>query len=236
MIIELPVLPSDATVPRYRMGYFAFSNNNLAIRKRCAEELGMYDPAARTSEDVDICFRTAHSPTWVLCRELDMTIRHKARKSLGALRRQLWGWGIRLGRPYAGTGVKGIYLHWVNGAQRTITRYVEVRHFPWLVCAFVTDFHVAHGLALAALLLAAFGRGWLATAAGAGALVCLWRALRDVRLAGLSPWDTVKLAAVHYMANAVFITAAVISGFRHRIVLLPASVLPPGRPASAPTP
>jgi hypothetical protein len=234
MIIELPVLPSAGIARRYRMGYFAFSNNNLAIRKRCAEDLGMYDPEARTSEDVDICFRTAHSQSWVLCRELDMTIRHKARKSLSALRRQLWGWGIRLGRPYAGTGVKGIYLYWVNGAQRTITRHVEIAHFPWLVCAFVTDFHVAHALALAALLLGVFGHGWSAGLAAGAALVFLWRSLRDVRLAALPFVATMKLAAVHYMANAVFITAAVISGFRHGMVLVPAAVLPPGRPEKSP--
>jgi hypothetical protein len=217
------------------MGYFAFSNNNLAIRKRCAEELGMYHPEARTSEDVDICFRAAHSPTWVLCRELDMTIRHKSRKSVAALRRQLWGWGIRLGRPYAGTGVKGVYLYWVNGTRRAITRHVEIDRFPWLVCAFFTDFHVAHLLAFAALVSALFGHGRIAALAAAGALTFLWRALRDVRLVDLSFVETVKLAAVHYMANVVFLTASIISGFRHSMVLVPAAILPPGRPAKPPS-
>jgi hypothetical protein len=234
MIIELPVLPSAGIARRYRMGYFAFSNNNLAIRKRCAEELGMYHPEARTSEDVDICFRAAHSATWVLCREADMTIRHKARKSLAALRRQLWGWGIRLGRPYANTGVKGIYLYWVNGAQRAITRHVEIERFPWLVSVFVTDFHVAHAFGVAALLLWLFGAGTAGAVVALAAAVFLWRALRDVRLAALPWWDTVKLAAVHYMANVVFLTASIISGFRHGMVLVPAAVLPPGRPEKPP--
>jgi len=235
MIIELPVMPAEGAPRRYRMGYFAFSNNNLAIRKRCAEEIGMYHPEARTSEDVDICFRAANSPTWVLCREADMTIRHKARKSLAAMRRQLWGWGIKLGRPYVGTGVTGAYLYWVDATQHTITRAVELPRVPFLCLMFLTDFHVAHVLALLAIGLALGGLGWLAALSAAGALFCLWRALRDVRFAGLSPWVTLKLAAVHYVANTTFLTAAVISGFRHGMILLPASIFPPRRPV-APSP
>lgn len=231
MIIELPVMPAEGTPRRYRMGFFAFSNNNLAIRKSCAEEIGSYDPEARTSEDVDICFRVATSPSWVLCREIDMTIRHKARKSLAAMRKQLWGWGIKLGRPYAGTGITGAYVYWVDATSHTITRALELPRAPGLTVAFVTDFHVAHGLALLALVLALTGHGLAAAASVALGATCLWRALRDVRLAGLPFVATVKLAAVHYVANATFITAAVISGVRHGIVLLPASIFPPRRPA-----
>ncbi len=231
MIIELPVMPAEGTPRRYRMGFFAFSNNNLAIRKRCAEEIGMYDPEARTSEDVDICFRVTTSDTWVLCREADMTIRHKARKSLAAMRRQLWGWGIKLGRPYAGTGVTGAYLYWVDSASHTITRALELPRAPGLAVMFLTDFHLAHALALLGLVLAVAGHGVAAGASGVLAATCLWRALRDARLAGLPFLQTVKLAAVHYVANATFITAVVISGFRHGIVLLPASIFPPRRPA-----
>ncbi|MBI3769069.1 MAG: hypothetical protein HY271_11340 [Deltaproteobacteria bacterium] len=234
MIIEFPVMPSLGVVHRYRMGYFAFSNNNLAIRKRCAAEIGMYDSEASTSEDVDICFRAVRSPTWVLCREVDMTIRHKARKNLGAMMRQLWGWGIKLGRPYAKTGVTGVYLHWVDSVRHTITRHVEIEPFPWLVCAFVTDYHVAHALLLVAAVLAVLGHLWSAALIAVLAVPFLWRALRDVRQAGLGPWETVELAGVHYLANLTFITAAVIGGLRCGVLLLPASVFPPHRPTVAP--
>jgi hypothetical protein len=225
-------MPAEGAPRRYRMGYFAFSNNNLAIRKRCAEEIGLYDPEARTSEDVDICFRAANSPTWVLCREADMTIRHKARKSLAAMRKQLWGWGIKLGRPYAGTGVTGAYLYWVDASQHTITRAIELPGVPGLTVMFLTDFHLAHVLGLLAIALAVGGFAWPAALAIGGALFCLWRALRAVRFAGLAPWATLKLAAVHYVANVTFLTAAMISGFRHRMILLPASVFPPRRPVT----
>jgi len=232
MIIELPVTSAEGTQRRYRMGYFAFSNNNLAIRKTCAAEVGGYSPEAPTSEDVDICFRVANSGNWILCREADMTIRHKARKSLAAMRKQLWGWGIKLGRPYADTGVTGAYLYWVDSTKHTITRALELPWVPGLTLVFLTDFHVAHALALAALGLACFGHPAPAALAAGGMLFCLWRSLRDVRFAGLSAWETCKLAAVHYVANMTFLTAAVVSGFRHRILLLPASIFPPRRPAA----
>jgi len=236
MIIELPVTSSVGTQRRYRMGYFAFSNNNLAIRKSCAEEVGKYSPDSPTSEDVDICFRVANSRSWILCREADMTIRHKARRSLAAMRRQLWGWGIKLGRPYVGTGAKGAYLYWVDATEHTITHALELPWMPGLCLMFWTDFHVAHVLAVVALVSASTGHGWPAALAGGTALACLWRALRDVRFAGLSPWGTLKLSAVHYVANVTFLTAAIISGFRYGMVLLPASVFPPRRPAAPSAP
>ena len=144
MIIELPGLYGRSAGRRYRMGFFHFSNNNLSIRKRCAEDIGRYDPVMLTSEDVDLCFRAGRSSHWVSCREPGVSIRHRARKTLRGLVRQMWGWGIRLARPYAKTGIRGVYLYWIDGSQHRIKCDVEISRFPLLVCAFCTEFHLAN--------------------------------------------------------------------------------------------
>ena len=83
MIIELPILPSNRAAKRYQMSFFHFSNNNLSIRRDCAQAIGGYDPDMRTAEDVEICFRVALSDRWVACREPGVVVRHKARRTLG---------------------------------------------------------------------------------------------------------------------------------------------------------
>ena len=229
MIIELPVLPiSGGMVQRYRMGFFHFSNNNLSIRRECAIELGKYDPVTRTSEDVDICFRTAQSKSWVACREPGVIVRHKARKTFPAMVKQLWGWGINLGRPYSKTGIKGIYLYWVSSKVRTITRSVEIKHFPFLVTGFFTDFHLAHVLAVLAVVLG-LAWTWIAGAAlGVLAAFLLGRALQDALFCRMGLVRTVQMTLLHYVANLVFITAAFCSGLRFRMILIPASIYAPG--------
>ena len=159
MIIELPVLPGQHRIAkRYKMGFFHFSNNNLAIRKACADELGGYDPHLPTAEDVDLCFRLALSPSWVACREPGVIIRHKARKTLRATLRQMWNWGINFARPYLRTGRTGIYLYWISPQLKTITRDLEIASFPILVNVFATPFHVLHALTALAVLLAVLRR------------------------------------------------------------------------------
>ena len=227
MIIELPVLPSDGATKRYRMGFFHFSNNNLSIRRQCAVDAGMYDQAMRTSEDVDICFRVAACGDWVACREPGVVVRHKARRTVGAMMKQLWGWGINLGRVYKKTGITGIYLYWVSSTKHTISRDLEIGKFPKLVCAFLTAFHVAHGLAAAALVLGVLGSARLAAVAGILAVLLLLRSMWDVFRQGLGPARSLKLAGVAYLANLAFITAAFVGGIRAGMVLVPSSMFPP---------
>jgi hypothetical protein len=227
MIIELPALPTKSGGKRYRMGFYHFSNNNLAVRTRCARELGMYDPRALTSEDVDLCFRLALSDHWVACREPGVVIRHKARRTLRGLIRQMWGWGIRLARPYAKTGYRGLYAYWVGPKTHTVDHHLEIDGLPLLCCAFFTDFHLAHALALAALLSWALGSGAVAAGLAILAAAVFWRHLGDVRRSGLPPLRMVGLAAVHYVANVTFLLAAFLGGLGQGMVLMPASILPP---------
>jgi hypothetical protein len=227
MIIELPSNLHRLNRRPPRMGFFHFSNNNLSIRRACAREIGMYDPQAIKSEDVDLCFRVALSPRWVACRDDEALVRHKGRRTLSGVIRQMWGWGFYLGYPYAKTGIRGLYAYWLNSHECAITREFELARFPLLVCAFVADFHVAHVLAVVALIAAWMGHAVLATAALAGALAAAFSYLRHVMQSGLRPWATLKLAGVHYLTNVAFNAAGFLGALRHRVLLVPGSVLRP---------
>jgi len=227
MIIELPILPKDRAARRYRMAFFHFSNNNLAIRRQCADEIGRYDPEMRTSEDVEICFRLAASEGWVACREPGVVVRHRARRTLGAMIRQLWGWGINLGKAYRKTGITGIYLYWVSSSEHAIALDLEEPRFPVLVTGFVTVFHVAHVAGLLALVLALAGRSAAAIVAGLSFVALLAFAMRNVGGRGLGAWRTLRLGCVAYIANVSFMTAAFVGGLRAGIVYIPASMFPP---------
>jgi Glycosyl transferase family group 2 len=241
MIVLLPGQASDHTawdssigpVKQYTMGFFHFSNNNLAIRKACAEAVGSYDPKASKSEDVDICFRVALSRDWIALRERGSCVRHKGRKSFGAFVKQMWGWGYHVGYPYAKTNRRGVYLYWLDARRQKITRDLEVKRFPFLVCLFVTHFHVAHVLLVAALIAGMlFGEVLLALALSALALPLFWRYLHDDRQAGLGFIETCKLALLHYVANVVFTVATIAGALKQRIILLPSPILRPRGPES----
>ena len=213
----------------HRMAFFHFSNNNLSIRKSCAKDIGGYDLQAAKSEDVDICFRVAQSDEWVALREQGCELRHKARKSLWAFVKQMWGWGYHIGYPYSKTGIKGLYLYWVSAKKRDITLDFEFEHFPWLACLFVTDFHLAHlflGLLLIALLA---GSSSLAVCSGILAAIFAWRALHDERRLGLGFRQTLQIGALHYIANLVFIPATILGALKYGIILLPSAIFRPGR-------
>lgn len=233
MIIELPGTPSEYPIERikqYKMGFFHFSNNNLSIRKACAADVGMYDVRAKKSEDVDICFRVAQSRDWVALREPGNTLRHKARKSFSAFIRQIWGWGRYVGYPYAKTGIRGIYIYWVDSKDHRIKFDIEIKRFPFLVCMFLTDFHLAHIMAAIALAAALTGAFFTAAVALVPALFFFSRYLHDDRNAGLGFWKTVELSLIHYLANAVFILAAGFGGILNRILLVPSVIFRPNGP------
>ncbi len=230
MIIELPVLPGASASRRFRLGFFHFSNNNLAIRRECAHDIGGYDPRMRTSEDVDVCFRVALHHRWVACREPGVVVRHRNRRTFPAMIKQLWGWGINVGKAYQKTGIRGLYLYWVSQTQRTITRDIEAERFPILVAGFFTIFHVAHVLLLGAAVAAFTGAGAVALALGLLGLIGLIPMARTVTGRGLGVWKTLKLAGVTYAANATFMTAAFIGGLRAGIIFIPAPMLPTRKP------
>ena len=230
MIIELPVLPGASASRRFRLGFFHFSNNNLAIRRECAADIGGYDPRMRTSEDVDVCFRVAQHAKWVACREPGVVVRHRNRRTVPAMVKQLWGWGINVGQAYKKTGIKGAYLYWVSLSKRTITSDIEADGFPWLVAGFFTSFHTAHLFVLGAAVAGFFGQPWVAAALGLIAAIQFapWVNILIERRLGV--WKTLKLAGVTYLANATFMTAAFVGGLRAGVIFIPAPMLPTHRP------
>lgn len=231
MIIELPVVPHDRVSRQYRMAFFHFSNNNLSIRRDCAVEVGKYDPQMATSEDVEICFRVALSDRWVACREPGVVVRHKARRTLGGMLRQLWGWGINLGYAYRKTGLRGMYLYWVSTSRNAIVRDVEQVNFPILVTGFLTNFHVAHALGGVAIVVGLAGQGLAALGLGLVAVVLLGASMRNVAGRGLGAWGTLKLGAVAYLANVTFMCAAFLGSLRAGMVYIPAAMFPPSAPS-----
>lgn len=238
MIVLLPGTSSDYTAwihdadltRHYKMGFFHFSNNNLSIRKECAHDLGMYDPKAVKSEDVEICFRIARSPKWVALRERGNFVRHKGRETFIEFVQQMWGWGGHVGYPYAKTGIRGIYLYWLSSSDHKIKFDIEIEKFPFLVCMFLTDFHVAHILLGLSILAGMLGHGIFMAATGILALPFVWRYLYDDRNAGLDMLKTWQLALLHYVANVIFTIATITGALRHRIVLLPATIFRPSDP------
>lgn len=241
MIVLFPGQASDHTawdysatpVKQYKMGFFHFSNNNLSIRKACAEEVGKYDLNATKAEDVDICYRVAQSSHWVALRENGSYVRHKARKTFSAFIKQIWGWGYHVGYPYAKTGIRGVYLYWPSSSTHKITFDIEVKRFPFLVCMFLTDFHVAHLLLGFALLAGLLGHVILSAVAGVLALPFIWRYLYDDRQAGLGLWKTCQLALVHYVANVVFTVATISGALKYCIIFLPPPSFRPHGPDGA---
>lgn len=231
MLIELPVVPHGRVSKQYRMAFFHFSNNNLSIRRDCAIEVGKYDPQMVTSEDVDICFRLAQHDRWVACREPGVVVRHKARHTLRGMVRQLWGWGINLGRAYRKTGLRGIYLYWVSTSRNAIVWNVERANFPILVTGFLTNFHVAHVLGAVAIVLGLAGQGSAALGLGLVAVVLLVVSMRNVARRGLGVWRTLKLASVAYLANVTFMCAAFLGSLRAGMVYVPAAMCPPSAPS-----
>lgn len=227
MIIELPILPSDRAAKRYRMAFFHFSNNNLSIRRECAVDVGRYDAEMHTSEDVEICFRVALSDRWVACREPGVVVRHKARRTLRGMVKQLWGWGINLGKAYKKTGIHGVYVYWVSSTEHSIAWDAETERFPILITAFLTQFHVAHALAAVAVAVAAAGFTAPAIMVGVAALALLLLSMHNVAGRGLGPWGTFRLGCVAYLANVTFMTAAFLGGLRAGMVYVPASMFPP---------
>ena len=229
-IILFPGNPFDSSFGRikhYKMGFFHFSNNNLSIRKTCAKDLGRYDPQASKSEDVDICFRLAQSRDWVAVREKGNFVRHKARKNFPAFVRQMWGWGYHVGYPYAKTGIRGLYLYWINSHDHKISFDLESGSFPFLVCMFLTDFHLAHLLFGIALLFALTGNFPLSAFPLALSFFFIWRYLHDDRKVDLGLWKKCQLSFIHYIADVVFMTAAVLGALKHRVLLIPSPIFRP---------
>ena len=236
MIVELPGTPSDYSlgkIKHYRMAFFHFSNNNLSIKKSCARDLGMYDHRAKKSEDVDICFRIAVNKNWVAFREKGNTVRHKARKNLLGFVKQIWGWGYHVGYPYSKTGIRGLYFYWIDAKSHKIKYHFEFNKFPYLVCFFLTDFHMFHIFVFLTVILGLLGNFVLMGASLASALFFFWRYLYDDRNIAMKMGKKAKLSVVHYISNVVFNTASFMGALKHRVLLVPSCIFRPGNPDEA---
>ena len=235
MIVLLPGQSSDQTAwvfqaqpfKEYKLAFFHFSNNNLSIRKACAEELGKYDPKALKSEDVDLCFRLGMNPDWVAVREQGAFVRHKPRKNFLALLKQMWGWGYHVGYPYSKTGIRGLYFYWLNGKTHTITADLQTEKFPFLVCAFITDFHLLHLFLISSLVFLLSGKGLAALLMGFFTLFSLYRYLYDDLKADLPFFKKWQVAGTHYLCNFAFSLAAFTGGLKHGVLLVPSSIFQP---------
>lgn len=230
MIVELPGTASNQGLgdfKRFKLGFFHFSNNNLAIRTACARQVGMYDLKAQKSEDVDICFRVARHGRWVALRETGSCVRHKARKTFRGFVEQMWGWGFHVGYPYAKTGIKGVYLYWIDSKKHTVRYQLETERFPFLVVLFLTDFHVMHLFAALGALQLLLGHGLFCLMSWAISVCFAWRYLHDDRKAGFGFLQTCTLAGIHYVANVVFSLATLLGALKHGILLVPSCIFRP---------
>jgi hypothetical protein len=223
MIIQLPPLSRGMQGGRpYKLNLFYFSNNNLAIRRECADSLGGYAPEVEKSEDLDLCFRAICSDDWILVRDPQMKIDHKPRTSVIGMLRQMWGWGFYQALAYKRTGFRGCFLYWVDGRSHTISRGYEKENKGPLIACFFTDFHLVHLLAASALLCCGSGFGLLfsllSVAIALRLFVPIFRGANSL-LEGL------KLACLFYLSNWVFLIATLIGGLRRGVFLLPCSML-----------
>lgn len=227
MIIELPNSPDEQNPP-LQLSYFFFPNNNLAIRRVCASELGGYDQSLRASEDVDLCFRLAATQGWVAFRESAAVVRHHPRSRFMDLVRQMCWWGWELGRVYKKTGHRGLYVYYLArpGKVSAFECGLSNKHMP-LLAVFLTDFHMLH-IALAIAAVAALNAQHLLflifLIVG---LWFLWRYLQECIALPLSLLQRAKIALIHYCANSALILAAFIGGLRHGLLFIPASIFRP---------
>lgn len=206
----------------YKLNLFYFSNNNLAIRRECAESLGGYEPEVEKSEDLDLCFRAIHADKWILVRDPQMKVEHKPRSSVMGMLRQMWGWGFYQGLVYKRTGHKGCFFYWVDGASHTISHAFEREGGGPLIACFLTDFHLIHVLALLALISCG---SLLSPLFGVLAVLLSLRVLLPIFKGAKGVLEACKLTGLFYLSNWTFMLATLIGGLRVGVFLLPCSML-----------
>jgi len=224
LLSELDRNALEAAVRPVKMSLFHFSNNNLSVRRQCAREVGMYDPAVQ-AEDVDLCFRIALKTNWIPCREKGVVVRHKGRPTIRALLRQMWGYGYKVGYPYAKTGMRGAYLYYLDGLSK-LKWQVELTRLPFLVCIIATEFYIlpmALALSLVGLLT---GRLWMVVG---GIAVGIWAARRYVLgldRGSMPLANYVRLTLLRYVTDWTFVVGGFAGGLRRGVILVPCPVLP----------
>jgi glycosyltransferase involved in cell wall biosynthesis len=79
---------------------------NLAVRRQCFQDAGLFRPYLTTGGDADLCWRILQTGTWKIRLAAQAIVRHQHRTSLGELRKQ-W-------RRY---GRSNRYLHELHGVE-----------------------------------------------------------------------------------------------------------------------
>ena len=151
--------PGYLPAPRYGTLPAFFPNVNLAVRRRAAMEIGLYDEACRAGEDADLCLRAALAG-WELFYEQRAAVRHEPPPSLAATARRWWWYGFSGGAVFRKAMQHRCEVYFSLEARPRIHRYRRLfaaDFSPIRVLVFVSPFLLFHLGALGAAVLLALG-------------------------------------------------------------------------------
>ncbi|HMV70358.1 MAG TPA: glycosyltransferase family 2 protein [Myxococcota bacterium] len=190
-----------------------FAGMNLAVRRAALNEIGTFDLALRTGEDIDLCVR-AHESRWELFFEPRAIVRHRNRETPRALWKQWFDYGwfhADLFRKHTRRSIEVLVL---NHHPSSYTRYTPVfykDHAPFTAQIFLTSFVLAHVAALLTLLLAPLGGG----APGLVVTGLLAAAYLREDLTGRSPLSLkLRFLPIRYLVNAAIVSGGLLGGAR----------------------
>ncbi len=225
-----------------RLGIHGFvSNNNLAIRRKAALQVGGYREVLRIAEDYDVCQRVARAG-WLLYFCPEISLGHRARASTRALLRQWWSYGFHLARNHARFHPGRVLL----GARAPGWRDPEAAEplrppaagrtdgFRPTVLVYLSAFALLHLAAIVAALAWLAGPTPLAVAASLllmpAAVVYAFPDFRYARADGVG--TCLGLCALRFLVNLAFVGAGLLAGLtRGSVYVLPpiATRLAPAR-------
>jgi hypothetical protein len=192
-----------------------FAGMNLAIRREAIDEIGDFDLALHTGEDIDLCVR-AHESRWELFFEARAIVRHRNRDTARALWKQWFDYGwyhAELFRKHTRRSIEVLVL---NHHPSSYTRYTPIfykDHAPFTAQVFLTSFVLAHTAGLLTLLLLPLD----ATAARLGAALTALLAAVYLRedLSGRAPLSLkLQFLPLRYLVNAAIVLGGLLGGLR----------------------
>lgn len=192
-----------------------FAGMNLAIRRKAMDEIGPFDLALHTGEDIDLCVR-AHDSHWELFFEARAIVRHRNRDTPQALWKQWFDYGwyhAELFRKHTRDTIEVLVL---NHHPASYTRYTPIfykERAPFPAQVFLTSFVLLHAAALLTLVLLPWApalagwTGWLT------ALLALVYLRED--FTGRSPLRLkLQFLPLRYLVNAAIVLGGLLGGLR----------------------